>query len=91
MEKYFLKCDNSTCDHVEFVDEISADMIGKACPKCGENLLTQEDHDGFVEAISAINDMANIDSNESDLQVEMTVNYHKNKLSLDINPVGEKE
>jgi hypothetical protein len=39
----FLKCDAAGCDHRETVGEITADMVGKACPKCGSNLLTEED------------------------------------------------
>lgn len=39
----FLKCDAEGCDHVEDVAEITVDMVGKPCPKCGANLLTPED------------------------------------------------
>ena len=39
----FLKCDALGCDHVEQVEAITADMVGKLCPKCGASLLTQGD------------------------------------------------
>lgn len=39
----YLKCDEPDCDHVEYHKKISAEMIGKPCPKCGANLLTEED------------------------------------------------
>lgn len=39
----FLKCDAEGCDHIENVDAITSEMVGKPCPICGANLLTQED------------------------------------------------
>ncbi|SEN50379.1 hypothetical protein SAMN04489859_100885 [Paracoccus alcaliphilus] len=42
--KMSLMCDASGCDHIEYVDGITSDLIGKPCPKCGENLLTDEDY-----------------------------------------------
>lgn len=39
----FLKCDADGCSHVENVDAITADMIGRPCPVCGASLLTAED------------------------------------------------
>ena len=35
----FLQCDADGCGHHETVPEISRDLIGKPCPKCGANLL----------------------------------------------------
>lgn len=43
----YLKCDAEGCDHVEEVDEITEDHIGKPCPKCGASLLTEEDYHRF--------------------------------------------
>lgn len=43
----FLKCDAADCDHMEVVETITADMVGKPCPKCGANLLTQNDWDHY--------------------------------------------
>lgn len=42
-----LKCDNPNCDFVDMSIEISDydNWLNKPCPKCGENLLTQEDYD----------------------------------------------
>ena len=39
----FLKCDAEGCDHREDVDLITAELVGKPCPKCGASLLTQHD------------------------------------------------
>lgn len=41
----FLKCDAPGCHHVEDVETITAEMIGKPCPLCGASLLTQADWD----------------------------------------------
>jgi len=43
----FLKCDATGCDHLETVESITGDMVGKPCPKCGANLLTQNDWDHY--------------------------------------------
>jgi len=39
----YLRCDRDGCDHVESIPKLQAEMIGKPCPKCGDNLLTKED------------------------------------------------
>lgn len=39
----FLKCDTAGCDHIEDVDQIAPELIGKPCPRCGASLLTAED------------------------------------------------
>nr|WP_052951443.1 hypothetical protein [Devosia soli] len=44
----FLKCDAEGCDHIEDVAEITGDMIGKPCPKCGSDLLTLEDFEFYT-------------------------------------------
>lgn len=46
---YFLKCDAEGCSHIEDVEGLTQEMVGRPCPKCGESLLTQEDFDGSVE------------------------------------------
>ena len=51
-----LKCDNPNCDYsdmtVPFEDYESS--VNKPCPKCGENLLTQEDYDQIVQLRNAV-------------------------------------
>lgn len=49
----YLKCDADGCDHMEHHEAIGLEMIGKPCPKCGANLLTEQDYlDGCkVEAL----------------------------------------
>jgi len=63
-----LQCDNTTCDYTE--DTLFKDYeacIGKPCPKCGENLLTEDDYHRAVvlrETINFVNSMSpeNLDS-----------------------------
>jgi len=38
-----LKCDNPNCDFKDSTMEVSENSIGTPCPKCGENLLTEQD------------------------------------------------
>lgn len=46
-----IKCDNPTCDFTDKTkpDELLAEWLNVSCPKCGENLLTQEDLDSSVK------------------------------------------
>ena len=48
-----LKCDNETCDYEDPTAKVEEykDYIDKPCPKCGENLLTQEDYDNTMAVI----------------------------------------
>lgn len=41
----FLKCDAEGCDHLETIEGLTEDLIGKPCPKCGADLLTREDYE----------------------------------------------
>lgn len=52
-QETLIKCDNPTCDYVVSrgpehgeVEDISVyeEYLNKPCPKCGENLLTEEDY-----------------------------------------------
>ena len=47
----FLKCDAPGCDHVEDVEAISRDLIGKPCPKCGADLLTAADCETWLAMV----------------------------------------
>lgn len=44
----YLKCDAEGCDHREEVETITESDIGRPCPKCGANLLTEEDFRAFA-------------------------------------------
>lgn len=45
---HFLKCDTKGCLHVEMHDKLVKEMVGKPCPQCGSNLLTEDDWLDFV-------------------------------------------
>ena len=51
-----LVCDNPNCDfeHKLLENETHSLYINMPCPECGENLLTQEDHDRFEAMIKLI-------------------------------------
>lgn len=55
------------CDYCDFVDEtleVSQESVGMSCPKCGENLLTQEDFDmneSFIKNINFVNSLSKED------------------------------
>jgi len=52
------------CDYCDFKDEtmeVSQEAVGTKCPKCGENLLTQEDFDmgeKFRESLDIVNSLS---------------------------------
>jgi len=82
----FLKCDAAECDHVEHIEAITADMVGKPCPKCGANLLTQGDWDVYSTvvqpAMRAMVDLglakeATVDTPAAE---RMSINYHDGEL-----------
>lgn len=98
----FLKCDEPNCDHHEDVETITEDMIGKPCPKCGANLLTQKDFldrvgplefiKAFEELIEGLSDKLKIKANTSfdELQkMSIKVGTHNSKTTIEIEPVRE--
>lgn len=89
-----LKCDNPSCDYT--VEDINREQvpgwINRPCPKCGENLLTQEDHDRWdsaarasdlintmtPEQLKALGDLFGVKETEDDGRpVIMEVSTHK--------------
>lgn len=58
-----IKCDAAPCDYQETITEIVASDVGKPCPQCGNNLLTDEDYiaaKGYLAAMQAMNDVFEI-------------------------------
>lgn len=39
----FIKCDRGGCPHMEIHDALTAELVGKPCPRCNANLLRQKD------------------------------------------------
>jgi ssDNA-binding Zn-finger/Zn-ribbon topoisomerase 1 len=57
-----IECDNPNCDYnipyIEGEKDYSLLFLNKACPKCGENLLTMEDylqHKKLMQTVDFIN------------------------------------
>ena len=49
-----LKCDNCDYSDPSVKLEDYEKSIGKPCPNCGESLLTQEDYDGVMQIVQAV-------------------------------------
>jgi hypothetical protein len=89
----FLKCDAEGCDHREDVAKITADMVGKPCPKCGANLLTQADWDVYdaafrplMEAMekAGLSRLATQADRENPAAVMLSVNHHDGATILQV-------
>lgn len=52
-----IQCDNSECDFTDDTVKVAdyQQWLNKPCPKCGSNLLTEED----MEAVKMITEIAN--------------------------------
>lgn len=74
-----IKCDAEGCDYTdENVNlEDYNDYLNKPCPKCGANLLTQEDMDTvqyMIKMVNFLNDagiMAESEDDQIDVEVKM--------------------
>jgi len=88
----YLQCDAEGCDHKEFVDTITEEMIGKECPLCGSNLLTEEDFKMFEPLMQAKELMQGLglvaDENTPDDVETSTISVHCHKNTVMIK--GEK-
>jgi hypothetical protein len=57
-----IKCDNKDCDYVNEYVSVSdyEKWLNKPCPKCGSNLLTQEDYEATKALISLVETLKEI-------------------------------
>lgn len=84
----FLQCDADGCDHKEFVEAITEDMVGKECPKCGESLLTKEDFEMFAPLMQTkkiLQDLGLIADERTPEHVErvsVSVHCHENTVTI---------
>ncbi|WP_422073918.1 hypothetical protein [Tranquillimonas rosea] len=86
-----LKCDAAGCDHVEDVDQITEDHVGMPCPKCGANLLTEEDWAEWkpMQAlISAMERAGYARPDPGEQTVAMRVGVHGKKTTIEIDREG---
>lgn len=92
----YLKCDAPGCDHSENVEAITADMVGRPCPKCGSNLLTEADwtmySTVFQPAMRAmyVAGIARPASIGTAREQVLRVGYHDGEMTVRV-PVGAKE
>lgn len=50
-----LRCDNPKCDHVDPNQPFGKHLIGKPCPKCRANLLTERDYKIAARIVMMVN------------------------------------
>lgn len=84
-----LNCDAQGCDHVESVGKITADMVGMPCPKCGANLLTEQDWRNWQPFSSLLPAISGIDGDEEEQKVNLRVGLHGSKVTIEIEPQRE--
>lgn len=82
-----LICDNPKCDWKDETvrSDQYLDWLNKPCPKCGENVLTDQDYENvqkMFEAVKLLNRVADlIGFEESTERVKVTINTHE-KISI---------
>jgi len=70
-EGEFLHCDNEKCGYnLTFEGEFRKELIGTKCPKCGENMLTEEDYEGALLIKETMVELPDIMNNLSKEQLE---------------------
>ena len=76
----YLRCDEKHCDHTEQIEELLQEHVGKPCPKCGANLLTQKDFEiskAFMGVFNTLESMGLVrpaeDSTESGTKINVNV------------------
>lgn len=85
MTQQFLKCDNPHCIYEENIDSIDESMIGKPCPNCGQNLLTEEDYKyGKIleKTIGFLKSLGLVSEHQGEGFVSVSLNPHKGKLNI---------
>lgn len=66
-------CDNPTCDYKDPAAGFDTfhEYLNKPCPKCGENLLTQEDYDNAMLVYKSIQYVNSLNEDQLKLMQEM--------------------
>lgn len=102
-----LKCDNPSCDFVDesIKREDYEQWVNAPCPKCGENLLTEEDYNNVLalqytieflntlspEELEAFNKSLGLpESDLPDVPHIITVDTHKGINITSIKPISDK-
>lgn len=74
-----LQCDSESCDYIDYdyiQDQIES-YINKPCPKCGENLLTEQDYKNQMLLLNLIS-LVNVFDVPHEKKVPAIVTTHKN-------------
>ena len=82
-----LNCDADGCGHVESVGKITADMVNMPCPKCGANLLTEEDWQAwqpFSDLLGILNNVADGEATKAADAVTLKVGLHGKTTKIEI-------
>jgi hypothetical protein len=84
-----LICDAAGCGHVELVEAITSDLIGRSCPKCGADLLTAEDFKNaktIETAVSICNDLIPMDQSQEESKAGLvcSINPHAGDLNITV-------
>lgn len=84
-----LKCDAEGCDHIEPVEAVTSDLVGKPCPKCGASLLTQEDWDAWAPIRDLLLELEKAADGVADTedQIDVSIGYHDGEASIKFKPV----
>lgn len=82
-----LKCDNKGCDFVDntISFEDYPNWINKPCPKCGENLLTEQDY----YTVKTMFDIANLINDSLPEELEKENPDEIAKLTVNLNGTGK--
>ena len=84
-EKAYLKCDKEKCDYQETVSEILKKHVGKPCPKCGNNLLTKEDYEAYVNISKLVDICTEIVGDKlGEEKVLTSISYHNGNVDISI-------
>lgn len=84
---YGIKCDGVFCDYSDMTVNVEdyPNWLNKPCPKCGENLLTEEDYNN-VQKILDVADMVNsLELPKADINDETVV------MSIKLDGTGNME
>jgi hypothetical protein len=75
-----IKCDNPSCDYKN--EDVSVSdyekWLNKPCPKCGCNLLTQEDYEATMALIALTNTLNDVIPKAEDDEKMATVSIEMN-------------
>ena len=88
----YLQCDAEGCGHIESIDSLTREMIGKPCPLCGADMLTEDDYqaglkiEGMMDLMVSLG-LATSEENATKDHVKVEINPRGGELNLKIKKV----